>query len=164
MRLKAYRYSNPGWYFVTAVTGGRRPLFGTITQSGVELSPMGRVVAEEWDSTLLARPWISCAASVVMPDHFHALVGWTTVPANRAAVLSAVVSSFKGYASKRLRRERLLRSWDLVWHRGYWDQIIRDERHFGAVLRYIQNNPARAWERALVRSAPREARRERVGE
>ena len=161
-RLKAYDYASSGWYFVTTVTGGRRPLFGTLTETGVEQSRIGQVVADEWESTLRARAWISCAASVVMPDHFHALLGWSDAPANRNADLSGLMSSFKGYSTKRLRRRGLLRNWEVVWHRGYWDQVIRGPRHFDIVLRYIEENPARAWNRGAVRSAPRTARREQA--
>ena len=160
-RLRTHDYSRPGWYFVTTVTAGRRPLFGTLTRTGVNLSRMGEVVAEEWESTLRVRGWISCVASVVMPEHFHALVGWTRVPDNRSPDLSELMASFKGHSTKRLRQAWLLRNWDVVWCRGYWDQVIRGPRHFEAVRRYIVENPTRAWHHLSSGSAPRGARRER---
>ncbi|MEO5799675.1 MAG: transposase [Gemmatimonadales bacterium] len=148
MRLTSHDYSAPGWYFVTTVTAGRRKLFGSVTSAGVDHSPMGRLVLDEWESTLGVKKWISCAGLVLMPDHFHALVGWDAVPGNRDPSLSSLMSNFKGHSTKRLRQCGLLRSWDGVWARGYWDHVIRDRRHFDAVQRYIEANPARAWEKA----------------
>jgi len=33
---------------------------------------------------------------------------------------------------------------DPVWHREYWDQYIRNERHFLQVIEYIHMNPVKA--------------------
>ncbi|MES2123417.1 MAG: transposase [Gemmatimonadota bacterium] len=154
-RLSTHDYTRPGWYFVTTTTAGRRPLFGNLTDAGIRLNRKGEIVIAEWESTLRGRGWISCAGSVLMPDHFHALVGWKVAPVNRHADLSGLMSSFKGHSTKRLRKAGLLRSWDVVWHRGYWDQVIRHQRHYDRVLAYIESNPLRAWHRRELESVRR---------
>ena len=83
-------------------------------------------------------------AWVVMPNHVHALIeqkeGWP---------LSKVVQGWKGYSSREIHRldAGAMRP---LWQRDYWDRFIRDEGHFRAVKRYIENNPVRA---GLVGSA-----------
>ena len=83
-------------------------------------------------------------AWVVMPNHVHALIeqqeGWS---------LSKVVQGWKGYSSREIHRldADAMRP---LWQRDYWDRFIRDEGHFRAVKRYIENNPVRA---GLVASA-----------
>lgn len=31
-----------------------------------------------------------------------------------------------------------------VWHREYWDRVIRDDKHLRVVIEYIHNNPVKA--------------------
>jgi putative transposase len=48
IRLKGYDYAQPGAYFVTLVTWHRDPLFGEVVGGRVRLSPVGKIVADEW--------------------------------------------------------------------------------------------------------------------
>jgi putative transposase len=76
-------------------------------------------------------------AWVVMPNHVHAVFGlrspWT---------LKKLLQSWKGFTARALNKMHG-RSGD-VWQRDYYDRLVRDERHFANVVRYIRNNPGKA--------------------
>ena len=166
-RLRAFDYGD-GVFFVTAMTVGRVPWFGRLVGGDVALSPVGRVVVEEWLRTGDLRPGVTLDAFVVMPDHVHGIL-WidgdgrtaTTygtaqdtgvgtprrgVSTERGAgpwrpgVLGAVVNHFKGACTRRIRTAHP----DLAWQARFWDVVIRDAGHLEAARRYVAENPARA--------------------
>ena len=53
-----------------------------------------------------------------------------------------MMRAWKGTSARRIN-EHLGES-GVVWHREYWDRLIRDEVHLARVRRYIANNPAKA--------------------
>jgi REP element-mobilizing transposase RayT len=73
-RLPDYDYSQPGAYFVTLVSRNRLPLFGELAGEEIHLSEVGNIVREEWLRTAELRPEISLDESVIMPNHFHAIL------------------------------------------------------------------------------------------
>lgn len=93
-------------------------------------------------------------AFIVMPNHLHGIVEICAklgrsgaAPVREAAVqagsLGAIVRSFKAAATRRVREER--RWTGPVWHRNYFERVLRDGAEFSNATRYIHENPAR-WE------------------
>ncbi|MEA2345488.1 MAG: putative methylase [Thermoanaerobaculia bacterium] len=73
----------------------------------------------------------------VMPNHVHAMV-----ELNQGFTLSNVLHSWKSFTAKEINK--LLRKRGQVWLEEYHDRYIRDERHFHAMVSYIENNPVKA--------------------
>ena len=149
-RLKGYDYASPGWYFITICIKNNRHMLGKIRDGVVILSKAGEIVAEEWQRTAEVRPYVELDAWVVMPNHFHALVGITSAsPAAQAPEpsknwkahsLGAIVGQFKSMCTKRIRRAGVK---DFAWLPRYYDRIVWDQRAFFAIRRYIELNPRR---------------------
>jgi putative transposase len=76
IRLDGYDYSSTGAYFITLVTYQRQCLFGEIVDDQVVLSPVGKIVSEEWFASLNVRKEIRLDPEdfVVMPNHIHGVV------------------------------------------------------------------------------------------
>jgi REP element-mobilizing transposase RayT len=94
-------------------------------------------------------------AWVVMPNHVHALVEIWNVP------MGGVLQSWKSYTAKEALK--ILRGGDgsspnfkpkargeepspprTFWEEDYFDRYVRDDEHYGRVVRYIENNPVKA--------------------
>ena len=75
IRLRDYDYSQPGAYFITVCTYDRDCLFGEVVDGVMELTPYGRMVADEWHRTEMVRPNVVLDAFVVMPNHVHGIIG-----------------------------------------------------------------------------------------
>lgn len=78
-------YEGRQMYMITMVTEGRLPLFGNVTGNPllpvdnpdgphIELSPLGKAVAQCWDSINAYHHEITVVALQVMPDHIHGIL------------------------------------------------------------------------------------------
>jgi putative transposase len=135
-RLRHYDYDAGGAYFVTICAVRRRPLFGRLNGSSVELGRVGAIVEEHLTGRLGASPGVDLRAGVVMPDHLHAVM----LLDGTGAGLSTLINTFKTAAT----REAGAR----IWQRGFYDHIVRDEEDLERVCEYVVGNPLRAALRA----------------
>lgn len=95
-------------------------------------------------------------AWVVMPNHVHVLIEQVA-----AWPLAKVVQSWKRHTTREINQLENLgapsctrpleempsatrRSQNPLWQRDYWDRYIRDERHYAAAKKYIEQNPVKA--------------------
>jgi len=76
-RLPSWNYGSEGMYFITICTQSREPFFGSIHWQFMCLSDVGCAATEEWLKTPSLRPDMNLrlAEFVVMPNHFHAILG-----------------------------------------------------------------------------------------
>ncbi len=81
-RYKGHDYYERGIYLITIVIAHRDPLFGSLNMDpvhpGVDLTPLGKAVEEEWekipDAELLHGRHLRILGKVAMPDHFHGVL------------------------------------------------------------------------------------------
>ncbi|MCI6142584.1 MAG: hypothetical protein MR682_08165, partial [Subdoligranulum variabile] len=74
-RIPGYDYSQNGAYFITICTHQKRLLFGNLSQEAVGADSISaRMVRCVFAEVIDRYPAVSCPYSVVMPNHFHALV------------------------------------------------------------------------------------------
>ena len=80
-------------------------------------------------------------AWVVMPNHIHDHIHVLTelLP---GYPLDGIIHSWKSFTAK--KANKILERTGRFWMPGYFDRYIRDDRHFAAVLRYIEENPRQA--------------------
>ena len=107
------------------------------------MSPV-RIIAEEWRRCGELRDDVFPGESVVMPDHFHGLIEIR----KGASELGHVIGAFKAAVSRRIRRGdthvALPSQGDMrIWHRNYYEMIVRTPEAERAIVEYIQMNPWR---------------------
>jgi len=73
-RLQNWDYTRGAWYYVTLCTRKLACFFGEVVEGKVVLSPLGRIVAEEWQKTPRARPNVSFDQWQIMPNHLHGIL------------------------------------------------------------------------------------------
>ena len=140
-----------GLYFVTLNVKERYQCLGVIIDGKMQLTAMGKVVADCWQELPEHFSNMELDEWVVMPDHVHGIIRikeaeplsvnddpWGS--AAYAGALGTIIGSFKSAASKLIRR-----SLDptFQWQRSFHDAIITDPKHLENVRRYIQQNPSR---------------------
>jgi len=171
VRLKHFDYASRASYFVTICTHEMKRLFGTVVGDTVTLNACGRIADRCWREIPLHFTNVELGAHVVMPNHVHGILRWGSlendgelrakeprraqhaVPlrpdgeARRfremvATSIPVIVRSFKSAAAARIRAT--LGKPDLVvWQRGYYEHVIRDDDDFRNASAYIRTNPAR---------------------
>jgi putative transposase len=158
-RLPEYDYSHPGAYFVTVLVKDRQCVFGEIFDEVVHLSAVGEIIEEIWKHIPQHHENVELDEFVVMPNHLHGII-WlvedkdSLVRAQPAAPLrqhdykgpfagslGAIVRSFKSAATKRINQHNNTPGSPL-WHRNYFDRVIRDEDELHNTRLYIRSNPS----------------------
>ncbi len=138
-RMFAHDYTRVGFYMITLVTAGRRPLFGPCRDTRVHLSPAGEVVQRRWLEIPRHRPAIETNTLEVMPDHLHGIV---YVREQLPKPVGQTIRGYKSGATSELRK--LFDNPALnVWEEGYNDQIAMCSDTLRAQRRYIRDNPRR---------------------
>ena len=149
-RLPGFDYSEPGAYFVTVCTSGRRDLLGRVVvgadahigpsdgpaDTKVELTAIGEKAAQ------YAKTIPGIEAYAIMPDHVHMILRipaesqrgpmWASAP-TRVQTVSEWVRSWKILTTKAAGKP--------IWQRSFYDRIIRNEREYWEIVRYMQQNP-----------------------
>ena len=144
VRLEEYDYSSYGMYFITICTKNKEKLFGEIF-GGTEtetpkmrLSETGQIVSRQIP-TINRVKHVKVIKFVVMPNHIHMILSVenneekTTSP--QSAMIPQTVGGFKRLCSKVIGRD--------IFQRSYHEHIIRDQRHFDTIWKYIEDNPRR---------------------
>jgi REP element-mobilizing transposase RayT len=145
--LAAYDYAQPGAYFVTVVTHGRRPLFGAVRGEEMVANAAGRALWRVWSDLPKRFAGIEIDEFVVMPNHVHGLL-WLIAPTapspqpDRGSVsLGDVVGAFKSIGAR--EANRILGRNGALWQRNYYERIVRNDAELNALRKYVVENPLR---------------------
>ena len=152
-RLKGWDYSRAGGYFITICTDKRQSHFGHIADGQMRLSPIGDIVAAEWQRTAELRSHVILDAWVVMPNHLHGIiviqkdgvpqsVDGAGASSLKSGSVGAIIGQIKTVCKKRIKAMGV-RTFD--WQPRFHDHIIRDDADLARIREYIVNNPAQ-WE------------------
>jgi putative transposase len=142
-RLSGWDYSNDGYYFITICVKNMESVFGIIKNNEIILSETGKIIESEWLETKNIRKYIELDEYVIMPDHFHAIIGIYNQIDNKTKYmnkqnLSNIVRGFKGSSTKKIH---LSGNIDFQWQSRFYDVIIKNESDLNRIREYIKNNP-----------------------
>lgn len=155
LRLPDYDYRTPGYYFVTILAFQRQDLFGEVINKKMQLNSLGKIVKYHWLLTPEKSPFVELDAFIIMPNHLHGIVHIlhtnrihqddnTSLKFAKARSLSVLMRTFKASVTK-TSRMKMADPPPKIWHRSFYDHILRDDESLEAVRFYIRSNPAR-WE------------------
>lgn len=152
LRLQTFDYSQPGYYFVTICAYKMRHLFGEIIDERMELNFLGKIAEHEWVQTSIVRPNVEIDKFIIMPNHIHGIIHLlprTGDPLGRPHVygpmrnsIGAIIGQFKAKTTKQIKK--IQNTETTIWHRNYFEHIIRNECDLLNTRKYIENNP-RKW-------------------
>lgn len=80
---------------------------------------------------------LALISSVIMPNHAHALF-----VLNQEHQLEDLLRSWKAFSARSINQLR--GQCGKLWHRSYFDRIVRDQQHLANCVRYIRRNPKKA--------------------
>lgn len=133
LRLPSYDYSQANYYFVTICTDRRRPLFGLPEAPTV----LGSLAEQELRNIAGHFSNVRVDKYVLMPDHIHAIFVFSHC-AERSRpfpTLSSVVGLYKSGVSRKAHSGK-------IWQKSFYDRVLRNEKEYLEVWRYIDENPA----------------------
>jgi len=156
IRLKGHDYAGGGVYFVTICA--HRDAGNIFAADDVK-----EMVAREWESAVgagfmsaqspekggpKARPsqeegGHKARPYVIMPDHFHALVALQAGEKSLGDVICAFKSRVVQKYIQGVKAGKWPRFREKIWHRNYYEMIVRTPEAARAIAGYIQMNPWR---------------------
>jgi putative transposase len=142
IRLRDYDYGSEGLYFVTICTNDRLCMFGQIVESKMRSNDAGKIIDEAWST--MFRFFDDGISWIVMPNHLHGIIA-IDPQANKTSsrkLLGRLVGGFKTITTKRVNEIRATPG-AILWQRGFYEHIIRDDRSFANIVAYIEDNPSR---------------------
>ena len=160
IRLKGWNYSGSGCYFITICTQDMRQVFGTVVNGNMLLNEAGRMAHEMWFAVEKFHPEYHLDEFIVMPNHVHGVVhiagrGGLSGPSGS---LPDFVRRYKSTVDVAWRKMSVgagrcacpntgrcacpdtMRNGKL-WHRNYYERIVRDEAALRNIRHYIRHNP-----------------------
>ena len=171
IRLKGYDYSKEGLYFITICCHKQQYLFECIpnvddvscsrrptcrpNELKIELNDAGKMVDDVWIKIPERFPHVLLHEYIIMPNHFHAILeilgpspavrAPLEVAPDKAAALGEILGAFKSISTVEYIQGVKKLGWPTfngkLWQRDFFDHIIRNERSFHRISRYILNNP-----------------------
>jgi REP element-mobilizing transposase RayT len=152
IRKKDHNYGKEGFYFITILCKRRAHLFGLIINKSMILNKAGLIARQCWMDIPDHFPQAILHAFVIMPDHIHGIIELTDIdmncmlhqksglPRGTSKSIGSIVRGFKIGVTKWMRKNSNVQH---VWHRNYYEHIIRDEKAYQNISRYIRTNPER---------------------
>ena len=145
IRWENHDYSEPGRYFITVCTEGRKPILSRVLSVGdgaydvpqIELTEFGKSV-EKYLLSSNKIDGVQIDQYVIMPNHIHFIVlceenGTSRAPSPTNAKISHLVSTFKRFCNREIGSN--------IFQRSFYDRVIRDEKEYIKVCNYIYENP-----------------------
>ena len=131
IRLKKYDYSSKGMYFVTICVKEMRYLFGTLIDNKMEFNEYGIKL----NNTIanLKNEKYEVLFYQIMPNHIHIIL---ELKNDKLIQLFNVISKLKSECTFRMGLKN-------IWQRGYYERVIRDQKEYENIVKYINENPFR---------------------
>ena len=139
-RLVGYDYSAPGYYFLTICANNHECLFGRILSENeqipavMELNAAGQTVQAAIAEIPLHYSGVELDKFTIMPNHIHMILVIKDGIANGPSI-HTVIQQFKRAVSMKIGRS--------IWQPRFYDHIIRSEKEYQEIWKYIDNNPAK---------------------
>ena len=139
-RLRGFDYSKANYYFVTICTDERKDLFGEIGK----LNELGNLAEKKLLEIEHYYENVFVDKYVIMPNHIHAIIVLNNLKTERSRpfpTLSQVVGLYKSGVTKEIHeKEPEIK----VWQKSFNDVIIRNEKAYNEICKYIYDNPLKA--------------------
>jgi putative transposase len=135
-------------------------MLGKVELDEMIINDAGQIVWDIWYSLPDRYTGVTLGPAVVMPNHFHGVViiegrNETPAPSNpvsasttisnqmvrRKMLVPLVVGYFKMNTSKRINLH-MGTAGSRIWHRNYYEHIIRNDVDGARIERYILSNPS----------------------
>ncbi|MFH1194950.1 MAG: transposase [bacterium] len=167
IRLRAWDYTTPWWYYVTINTQNHICHFGDVVNGRMLLNMKGKIVGIIWNEIPAKYPIVELDKYIIMPNYLHGIIiinsniqtasneivetcrGKSLLEENERKFgkpeknsLSMIVNHFKGSVTKSFEKNGFSNN---KWQPRFFERIIRNEDELFRIRKYREQNPLR-WE------------------
>lgn len=131
IRLKEYDYSSKGMYFITICTKDKKDVFGRLVDNKMMFNDYGNKLNNILMSFENEKYKIDYYQ--IMPNHIHFIVN---IKDDKLIDLSRAISQIKSKCTNLIKYKNL-------WQKNYYERVVRDEKEYNNIVKYINENPYR---------------------
>ena len=128
-RLRNYDYTSDGYYFITICTKEKIHYFGEIVDGIMQYSDIGKVANEGIKKINDVYKFIQLDKYTIMPNHIHIIL---ILKKETEISVSRVIKQYKEYITNQIKES--------IWQKSYYDHIIRNEKDYLRIWKYIDEN------------------------
>ncbi len=157
-RLHGYDYSKSGYYFVTICTHERKCVLATVGNAvpGVpqKMIPTetGKIVLNAWAKMSEIDENVKTDWFCLMPNHIHGIIVIKNQPLTNDETerrgrrsLQSIVRGFKSSVTREYNKIVPETGRNKLWQKSFYDEIIRNQKAYDEISKYIFENPMK-WE------------------
>ncbi len=163
IRIKDYDYSNEGMYFITICTKNKIPMlsniiFDTVGNDALVVpNKIGNIIDECWKNIETQNENIFINEYVIMPNHIHGIIeiknqkerelkiekryGFEVEERRGRRSLQSILKDFKSVTTRKYNKIVNEKYKNMLWQKSYYEHIIRNEKEYYEIVKYIKNNP-----------------------
>jgi REP element-mobilizing transposase RayT len=143
IRLQGYDYSQAGSYFITINCQNRIPRFGRIENGQMILNQNGQIAHDEWIKLSNRFPTMVKDVFQIMPDHIHGIITLTEPDTTLKISVSDIIGAYKSIVLVKCLEVYRMNNQIMgkFWHSRFHDRIIRDDRAYENISKYVIDNP-----------------------
>ena len=137
IRISNYDYSNEGKYFITMCVQNRECILSQIKSNQIQLLKYGKITEKYIASINNIYNDLKITHYIIMPNHVHFICELilkykeNTKRVNER--IPFIISTLKRFINKECKEK--------IWQRNYYEHIIRNEKEYLNIIKYINNNP-----------------------
>jgi putative transposase len=141
-------YQKNNWYFVTVCVKDMNRLFGEVKNGSMELNILGKIIESSWLNLPTQFNNIVLDYFVIMPNHFHAIIGFNGVPSSNFSLKTSNL----GKIIKRFKLETLKNTVATVEDGHSEDGNLPDMTKFQSISEILQSAKWRSsqWRSAIA--------------
>lgn len=142
-----------GNFFITTCLDQMVPRFGKVVEGRLELNAAGSMIQQVWLDLASRIPGLVLDCHVVMPDHFHAVLGIVETHLTHPGRfeprpnLSDIVRVFKSTTAREYGQGVKAGLWlpydGSFWQPGFWDHQLLSDADLHFHREYVVSNPKR---------------------
>ena len=128
-RLKEYDYTLGGYYFITICTKAKAHYFGEIREEKIIYNDIGKLAYKNIEELESIYKSIKIDKFVVMPNHIHMIL---IIKKETTLCIPRIIKQYKEWITKEIKQS--------IWQKSYYDHIIRNEKDYLRIWKYIDEN------------------------
>ena len=134
MRLQGYDYTYDNYYFITVCTKNKKKIFGEIQNGQMVYTNLGKIIDDIITTIPTVHDEVLIDKYVVMPNHVHLIISLEN--REREIGIPAIMRGFKSYTDRKYKEN----SNEDLWQTSYYDRIIRNDKEYLKIWKYIDEN------------------------
>ena len=144
IRLSNFDYSQPSAYYVTLCVQDFQCILAHVVNGQIQLKKAGEICMKVWQSLPNRFPTVELDVVSIMPNHMHGILLLNLDDIANGPILGGVIGAFQSLVFHQYYqwiKKNNIEAKAKFWQRNYYEHVIRNEKDWERIRKYIIENP-----------------------